>query len=273
MTVCKKLSRERKCLGKGGMSKVVQIGRDVYRLSPKIRETQHGLLLNLFLQSTLKPFTQAITTVKKYQICKNPCDKTETLVTSMEHAGMPIDKVQMDTETTRNVAAQLLVFLVALQKHAGGIHYDLHTGNVCIQPQKTRRYDYFAMGPKGARLYIPNMGFLVKVIDFDLTHTLQAPALYNYPNYGINSSPGALHTKRHYNQVFFAHSFSESHSHMKSFMMDAMGATGYRVDRKLRPSNPVLNGTTPLAALKGKAFESYRGTPPKGSRIKYFDVI
>lgn len=89
-------------------------------------------------------------------------------------------KMKMSSEVINSCIIQFLHTLFVLQKNLSAIHADMWFGNIFIKDLKKgekyfrgldlTKYDYFQyLLPSGKSLYVPNMGFILKLGDYGLS--------------------------------------------------------------------------------------------------------
>jgi hypothetical protein len=73
-----------------------------------------------------------------------------------------------------NIIIQVLFAISSMQRIYGIQHNDLHADNVmCLFDE--REAEYFSYDIDGTRVYLPNMGYIVKIVDFGLASKYSIP--------------------------------------------------------------------------------------------------
>jgi hypothetical protein len=271
-------------VGVGRHSRAYKIANGrVIRVTPASSkgDEEYGLKVHRRLLKKLRAYTPAVPTIHSVYKCnvlpgcgkKYPRESSRVQVVEMEDAGVAIGRFPIATvELARNLSAQLLVFLAALQEKAQTVHYDLHASNVCVKRSPSNA-THFVMGYRGQALYIPNMGYEIRVIDYDLAHSDEMPGSKEYPNYGV-----VREFKPYYNQVFIAHALMyhyRKNKEMYRFLLNALAMGEPSNNKLLRPIHTIRSRlVTPEAALLSKHFDKYRVKPTgPGVRLQRFTLM
>lgn len=161
---------------------ILQNLRDKKNLADKLINSEPDQLYNLFLSK--KAFTQpSLTeiisnTLTNQLVFQNICphfvvnyywDYQDKVISIYNEY---VNYKDFDTwaqknhrrEVWYNALFQIMIAIIALQKHFGMIHSDLHTQNILVQ--KVKRGGYWKYTLDNHTYYLPNLGFVFLIHDF-----------------------------------------------------------------------------------------------------------